>query len=113
MHWATEGPQHEAQELWQAGRGRNGRTELADLQPFTQGDSNTGPTTASAVGVQKMVSRAVGNTLPMMQGSPWHAACASRVVRETGGTGRIAGCGAQRVSVNNMRSKQLNTPGSI
>lgn len=105
MHWDTAGPQHEVQELWQAAKERNGRTEPADLQLVTQGDSNIGPTSASAVGVQKMMIWAVGNALPMMQGGPWHAARAPGVVRETGGTGRITVCGAQRVSVNDTRSK--------
>lgn len=104
MHWDTAGPQHEAQELWQAGREGNGKTLAADLQPSTQGNSNIGPTSASAVVVQKMIIWAVGNALPMMQGGPRHTARAPGVVRETGGTGRITGCGARCVSVNG-RSK--------
>lgn len=113
MHWDTEGPQQEAQELWQAGRGEDRRTDPPDLWPLTLGGSNRGPTSASAVGVQEMLSRAVGNTLPMMQGGPRHAASAPGVVRETGGAGGIAGCEAQRVSINDTRSKRLNAPGSI
>lgn len=60
------------------------------------------PTSAPAVGIQVVVSRAVGNTFPMMQGGPGHAAHALGVVRETGGTRRIAGCEVQRVAVNGL-----------
>lgn len=62
------------------------------------------PTSAPAVGIQVIVSRALGNTFSMMQGGPWHAAHALGVVRETGGTRRIAGCEPQRVTVNGFRS---------
>ncbi len=63
------------------------------------------PTSASAVGVKVMLSWAMGNTFPMMQGGPWQTAHALRVVRETGGTGRIAGCERQHVKVNGFWSK--------
>lgn len=62
------------------------------------------PTSAPAVGIQVIVSRALGNTFSMMQGGPRHAAHALGVVRETGGTRRIAGCEPQRVTVNGFRS---------
>lgn len=57
-----------------------------------------------------MMIWAVGNALSMMQGGPWHTARAPRVVRETGGTGRITGCGAQRVSnaVKIIKHTRLN-----
>lgn len=64
----------------------------------------TWPTSASAVVVQVMLSRTLGDAFPMMQGGPWGAAHALGVVRETGGTGRVAGCGRQRVNVNGLWS---------
>lgn len=62
------------------------------------------PTSAPAVGIQVIVSRALGNTFSMMQGGPRHAAHALGVVGETGGTRRIAGCEPQCVTVNGFRS---------
>lgn len=107
-HWDTEGPQQEAQELWQAEeekerrneemkKCRGGRNKCSAMKPKAR---VAPPTSAPAVGVQVVVSRAVGNTLPMMQGGPGHAAHALGVVRETGGTRRIAGCEVQRVAVH-------------
>lgn len=46
---------------------------------------------ASAVVVQVMLAWTLGNAFPMMQGGPQQTAHALGVVRETGGTGRIAG----------------------
>ena len=58
------------------------------------------PTSTSAVVVQVMLSWTLGNTFPMMQGGPRQTAHTLGVVRETGGTGRIAGCEPQHVNVN-------------
>lgn len=94
MHWDTEGPQHEVQELWQAEREvvvGGGTEELTHLT-FDPNSSNVRPTSASAVGVLVVVSRAVRNALSMMQGSPRSTGGTRRVVRETGGTGGVAGC---------------------
>lgn len=46
---------------------------------------------ASAVAVRVMLSRTLGDTLPMMQGGPRRAAHTLGVVGETGGAGRITG----------------------
>lgn len=77
---------------------------LSDLWPLTPAFSNTGPTSTSAVGVQVVVCRAVRNTLPVIQGGPRRTARALGVVRETGGTGGIAGCEPEHVSVNDTQS---------
>lgn len=112
MHWDTDGPQQEAQELWQAGGPKSAKkAKTENGENFFRGKTNqkrkktlTVPTSAPAVGIQVIVSRALGNTFSMMQGGPRHAAHALGVVRETGGTRRIAGCEAQRVTVNGFRS---------
>lgn len=46
---------------------------------------------ASAVAVQVVLSRTLGNTPPMMQGGPRRAAHTLGVVGETGGAGRVTG----------------------
>lgn len=75
--------------LRREGGGQNIKALLSPSPPQTQ---QSGPTSAPAVAVLVMPGRTLGNTLPTMQGGARQTAQAVGVVRETGGTGRVAGC---------------------